>query len=112
MEIKTEWGEGILVVMPEQRIDGSNATKFHDTLSLAIKDTEGSLVLDMERLTYVSSAGLRVILIASKTLESRDMRLLVCSLSEKVRRIFQISGIDKMVETHNGREDAIASLSG
>ena len=112
MQIKTEWGKGILVVMPEQRIDGSNATKFHDTLSLAIKDTDGSLLLDMERLTYVSSAGLRVILIASKTLESRDMKLLVCSLSDKVRRIFQISGIDKMVETHKAREEAIASLSG
>lgn len=111
MQIKTEWGQGILVVMPEQRIDGSNATKFHDTLSLAIKDTDGSLVLDMERLTYVSSAGLRVILIASKALEGRDMRLLVCSLSEKVRKIFQISGIDKMVETHNAREEALASLT-
>ena len=112
MQIKTEWGKGILVLMPEQRIDGSNATKFHDTLSLAIKNTDGSLLLDMERLTYVSSAGLRVILIASKTLENRDMKLLVCSLSVKVRRIFQISGIDKMVETHNAREEAIASVRG
>ena len=112
MEVKTEWGKGILVVMPEQRIDGSNATQFHNALSLAINDTDSSLLLDMERLTYVSSAGLRVIMIASKTLESRDMRLLVCSLSEKVRRIFQISGIDKMVETHNAREDAMASLRG
>lgn len=88
------------------------STKFHDPLSQAIKETESSLALDMERLIYVSSAGLRVILIASRTLESRDMRLLVCSLSDKVRRIFEISGIDEMVETHNAKEDALASLSG
>ena len=88
MEVKTELGKGISVVMPEQRIDGSNATQFHDTLASAIKSTENSLVLDMEKLTYVSSAGLRVILIASKSLENRDMKLLVCSLSVKVRKIF------------------------
>lgn len=111
MEVKTELGNGISVVMPEQRIDGSNATQFHNTLASAIRTTENSLVLDMEKLTYVSSAGLRVILIASKTLENRDMKLLVCSLSVKVRKIFQVSGIDKLVETHNARADAIASLS-
>lgn len=48
MEVTTEWGKGILVVMPEQRIDGSNATKFHDTLSLAIRDTQSTLILDIK----------------------------------------------------------------
>ena len=95
--------------MPEGRIDGSNASDFHRALIAVGRDAGGALVLDMERLTYISSAGLRVILQTTRTLHDRGGRLVVCSLSNMVGEVFEISGFHKIIETHESRADAIAS---
>ena len=112
MEIKTEQKGGVLVAMTEDRVDGSNAREFQDALQGVIADAESALVLDMEQLTYISSAGLRVILLIARTLQGKNTKFAVCSLSDSVREVFEISGFDKIVETHATQAGAIAALQG
>ncbi len=63
---------GTLVVELAGRVDGANALEFQDALEGALGEDVTALVLDLERLSYISSAGLRVMLFASKKLEERD----------------------------------------
>ena len=63
---------GTLVVELAGRVDGANALEFQDALEGALGEDVTALVLDLERLSYISSAGLRVMLCASKKLEERD----------------------------------------
>lgn len=111
MEIKTEHKGGVLVALVENRIDGSNALKFHDALQLVVKEADIGLVLDMERVSYISSAGLRVMLMTAKTLGNRSVRFAVCSPSEAIQKVLRISGFDKTVEMHSTRSEAISALS-
>ena len=62
------------------------------------------------RLTYISSAGLRVVLLVAKTLQQQDAKLAVCSLSDSIREVFEISGFDKIVPVYASTGDAISGL--
>ena len=52
-----------------------------------------SLVLDMAGLDYLSSAGLRTILLASKTVRDKNGKLAISGASDKIKRVFQLSGL-------------------
>ena len=102
--------DGIMVAIADGRVDGANAYEFQETLADAIEDTDRAVVLDMGKITYISSAGLRVILLTAKTLKRRDAGLAVCSLTDSIREVFQISGFDKIVSILTSQPDAIASF--
>ena len=112
MEINTEQKGGVLVAMTVDRVDGSNAREFQEALQAVIQDDGNAFLLDMEQLTYISSAGLRVILLIARTLQGKSTKFAVCSLSDSVREVFEISGFDKIVDTHANQADAIAALEG
>ncbi len=112
MEIKTERKGGVVVALAEDRVDGANAREFQEALQAVIEDAGNAFLLDMERLTYISSAGLRVILLIARALQSQNTKFAVCSLSDAVGEVFEISGFDKIVATHGTQADAIAALQG
>lgn len=112
MEIETERNGSVLVARVQDRIDGLNAQAFQEALLAAIEDGDRAVVLDLARLTYVSSAGLRVILLTAKTLQQRQGNLAVCALAGTVREVFRISGFDKIIQTHGSEEEATAALAG
>ena len=112
MDISTELRGEVLIAKAQDRIDGANAREFQDALQAAIDEHGGAMVLDMEDLVYISSAGLRVILLIARVLQRNDKRLALCSLSGPVQEIFQISGFDKIIQTHASQEEAVASVGG
>ena len=94
------------------RIDGSNARSFQKTLEAAFEPSDRAVALDMANLSYISSAGLRVVLMLAKTLMRQRAKLAVCSLSAPIGEVFKISGFDKIIPVHNSRAEAVAALQG
>ena len=78
----------------------------------SIEDSDRAVIMDFEKLVYISSAGLRAILLTAKSLQSRDAKLVLCSLSEQIREVFEISGFDKVLAIHPTRAAALAALKG
>ena len=109
MAIYPERDGQTLVIKTDARIDGTNAREFQDDLQAAIEETDRSVILNFEDLTYISSAGIRVILMVAKTLQRREGVIALCSLSEALREIFEISGFDKIIAIHPTLEDALAA---
>jgi len=112
MDIKTERNNGTLIAKAEGRIDGVNARDFEEAMKAAISTDDSTVVIDLEGLSYISSAGLRVILLIAKTLRNRNAELVLCSLSAPIREVFEISGFDKIIPVHASREQALASIGG
>ena len=110
MDIQTERDGGTLIAKAEGRIDGVNARDFEEALKAAISDDDDNVVIDLEGLSYISSAGLRVILLVAKTLRKRNAKFMLCSLSDPIREVFEISGFDKIIPVHASREQALASI--
>ena len=99
MSVSTEWAwnDEAIVVTADGRVDGTNARDFQSALEAVIEASDQAVILDMERLTYISSAGLRVILLAAKSLQRKDATLTICSLSDPIREIFSVSGFDQII---------------
>ena len=112
LTIQGEKKSGILIAKAAGRIDGSNAREFQDALETFLEGEVAALILDMENLTYISSAGLRVILLVSKKLQRSSSKFGICALSESIGEVFQISGFDKIIATHRTQADALSAING
>ncbi len=111
MQVITENKNGSLVIVTKGRVDGSNAPEFQEALKEALKGGERTVVLDFEHLAYISSAGLRVILMFAKQMRRENISFAACSLIAAVKDIFAISGFDKIIPLHASQQEALAALT-
>ncbi len=110
MEIPTEQVEGTLILKPGGRVDGQNAVDFQTAIESVVTNDHKSVILELSDLEYISSAGLRVILLLAKTLKSRNAQFAMCAIAGSVKDVFDISGFGKIISTHDTRESALASM--
>ena len=94
------------------RLDGSNAREFEENVKQSIGTDSRPVIIDMEKLSYISSAGLRAILLIAKSVKARNTDLALCSLPSHINEIFEISGFDKIIRIHSTRQAATQSLTG
>ena len=110
MKIRTEREGEALIASVDGRVDGANARELEEELHAAIGENDRVLVLDFSTISYISSAGLRVVLLVAKTLQRRDGKFAVCSLSDPIKEVFEISGFDKIIPTYGSRPEALSAL--
>ena len=90
MNIETEQRDDILILRPLGRLDSSSSPELEHLLS-EHADCQ-RLVLDFSGLSYISSAGLRVVLLAGKKLHASKGKIVLTSLQDMVRDVFDMSG--------------------
>ena len=112
MAIRSTHNNGVLILFPEGRVDSFEAAEFQNDVQSAIGDSDKAVVMDLEQLTYISSAGLRTILESIRHVEQRGGKLAICSLSGSVQDVFRISGFDRVVSIYPSQEEAVQSVSG
>lgn len=88
MKIDFTKNDGVLSIVPDGRLDTTTAPAFESFLGENYDGT-GSIVIDCEKLTYVSSAGLRVLLSAQKKTNGAMKLINVCEL---VMEVFEMTG--------------------
>jgi len=80
-----------LTLSLEGRLDTTTAPGLEGTLKSALPEI-AKLTLDMKKLEYISSAGLRVILFAQKQMDKQNGELIVMHANESVMEVFEITG--------------------
>ena len=110
MKMTTERQDDVLSIRVVGRIDGSNAIAFQEAIRTAVEDRDRAMIMDCSKLSYLSSAGLRAVLMTAKTLSNRDVRFALCALSDNVLEIFEKSGFDKIIAVHLSKAEALTSL--
>ena len=99
--------EGTVVVSAEGQINSENAPAMEADLLSRVDQGEHRIVLDLGLLSYISSAGLRVVLLLAKRLKQVGGKLVLCSLQSRVREVFDISGFLAILTVVDTREDAL-----
>jgi anti-anti-sigma factor len=98
------------VVLPSGRIDHLSAPVFEVALAPSLQRAE-ALVIDLGQVEYISSVGLRVLMIAARTMRERQRKLAVCGLSTVVAEIFAISRFDRILVVCPGLPEALDHCS-
>jgi anti-anti-sigma factor len=98
------------VIKPKGRLDSSTGPALEAELVSVIDGGARSLLLDFSELLYISSAGLRVVLLAAKRLKASNGRLALCSLNSQIAEVFKISGFDAIIDIHASSDSALKRL--
>ena len=91
MTIKKTVDGSTLVLALEGRLDTTTAPQLENELKVSLYDTK-ALTLDMEKLEYLSSAGLRVLLSAQKQMQKQKAEMVVVNVNEIIMEVFEITG--------------------
>jgi len=95
------------VVTVEGRLDTISAPDFERKVQERIAEGETRFVIDLSKLEYISSAGLRSILIAGKSTTATGGQLCCCGLHGVVKKVFEVSGFTSLFPVHNSLEEIV-----
>ena len=110
IDVAEEREDGVLVLVPAGRIDSGNARAFESIVTERITAGDHRLVVDFGNLDFISSSGLRVLLIAAKTVKAQSGAIALCSMKDHIQEVFQISGFDRIIPIRNTRPEALNVL--
>lgn len=102
--------EAAVVLVAEGRVDSANASEFQSAIFAAVESTDRMVIIDLDKVPFMSSAGLRSVLIVSKDLQRKNAKVAVCSPQQMVRDIFIISGFERIIGIYDSQQDALASV--
>jgi anti-anti-sigma factor len=110
LELSDERLDSAVILKATGRIDMTTSDAFRERV-LALLGGDLPLVIDLSGVDYVSSAGLRALMIASKQAHSAAKKLALAALQPVVLEIFEISRFDKVLHCHPSIDAALAAVS-
>ena len=108
MEIKKRKQDHAVVVSVKGRMDAISSPEFEKKMVDLITEGESTFIIDFAELDYISSGGVRSILITAKKLEAREGYLSLCSLKDLVEEVFKISGFSSIIPIYESVDSALA----
>lgn len=112
----SERNEGAAVVVaPEGRIDQATAESFQAALAPHLSVcAEGAapVVIDFTGVSYISSVGLRVLMLAARQVTAQKGKLAIAGLAPLVREVFEISRFNLVFKIFDTVDAAVAALAG
>jgi anti-sigma B factor antagonist len=110
MDISSEIKDNITVVRFEGNLDTNTSTDAQNYLNNAIDGGASKVVVCFDKVDFVSSAGLRVLLATAKKLGGGGGLLRVCGLNETVAEVFEISGFSTILNVFPTETEALAGF--
>jgi anti-anti-sigma factor len=110
MEIIVTNESDIFIFSIQGRLDAVSVPELEERLNQWFEQSETKLIFDLDRLDYISSAGLRVFLTTAKKMKARGGKLCMARLRENVKNVFTISGFIALIpafDTLGAAQDAI-----
>jgi anti-anti-sigma factor len=107
MEISLKKIDTCNVIELNGRLNTTNFSDLEKEINRLIEKGERYILVDCERLDYVSSSGLRVFLVALKTLKKNEGKFILCNIQENIKEIFEVSGFITIFEIYQTKNEAL-----
>jgi stage II sporulation protein AA (anti-sigma F factor antagonist) len=112
VEVEVTKRGDVVVLGPKGSVNTESAPKFEQMLVAQLNAGEKLLVVDFSGVDYISSAGLRVLLMTAKRLKVRGGAIALCAMSPTVARVFALCGFERDFTIVESREKALARVAG
>ncbi|CAH2212445.1 anti-sigma F factor antagonist [Tepidibacter aestuarii] len=111
MDINYKIDNRNLIVELYGELDHHIASEVREEIDMAIdKNSIKNVIFDLKNMNFMDSSGVGVIIGRYKKLSETGGKVVVLNLNKHVKRIFDLSGIDKIIGIYNDYEEAISSL--
>ena len=114
MDLSTRRFADVIVAEPVGRIDYTNAESFKSALWPLLGQSHaepGAFVLDLSRVNYISSVGLRVLMLAAKEMNAEQRKIAIAAPQPVVREILEISRFNMILAIFPSVREALAQFS-
>ena len=102
---KQQNGE-IITVSLRGEVDASSSIQLDNAIKKVMEDGHKKILIDGSELMYISSAGLGVFMSYLQDFENSGIKMALYGLNEKVRNVFNILGLDQLLNMPDTREEA------
>lgn len=109
MDLQTGRRDGILTFTISGRLDGYGAGQLSDAWAAALQDDDRSAVFDLAGLSYLSSAGIRVLIVVKKQLKERSGILALAGIQEYPKNVLEMAGVAPIFSLYPGVDKAVAA---
>ncbi|MDQ3536552.1 MAG: STAS domain-containing protein [Bacteroidota bacterium] len=106
IEITSRVEDNAYLIIIDGDVDASSSIYLDKAITLAIEEDYKNILIDCTKLNYISSAGLGVFMSYIQDFEARQINLVIFGLSEKVQNVFQILGLDQLLQIVASEEKA------
>jgi anti-anti-sigma factor len=111
MEIQKEQVGEVCVVSVNGHLDGTHSTAFFNQVGELIGGTNPKILVDFTGIDFITSAGLRVLLLLVKKADTSGSVFALCGVNDQVRQVLDIVGFTAMFSIHSGRGEGLAALT-
>ena len=110
MELKIRKENEVVVASVKGRINAVTAPDFENQVLESIGGDEKFLIINLNELEYISSAGLRVILATAKKLKAKQGDILLAGLQGAVKEVFELSGFHSIFKIFDTEKEALNNI--
>ena len=110
MTIAIEPGANAYIISLQGQVNSANAATVETEVLSVLQKGAKNVLLNMSELSYISSAGLRVVLVLAKRLKQAGGKLVIYGMQPHVQEVFDISGFMAILNVVASRDDAVAQL--
>lgn len=110
IKIQTTELKRVLLIEVAGRVDSITADELGAALNEAIDNGQNRIVMDLNKVDYMSSAGLRELVSALKRLKNGRGDLRLASLSDRVKEVLELAGLDEIFEIYDTQVEAVGSF--
>jgi len=108
LEIDEQTEDSVVMITPRGKIDTLTAKAFETRLLDHVGKSQGSLLVDMSAVDYVSSFGLRSLLIVAKQMSPLGRKLVLFGPNDAVMEVLRVSGFLRIIQVVPDRNAALA----
>jgi len=112
MKLSTTLVHGVTVAELEGSLDTNTSGDAEEALVRVLDRGATRLLLDFEKVDFVASSGLRILLVIGKRMKADGGALRICSLNETVNEVFEISGFNMILNVDATRDEALKGFEG
>ncbi|NWF60173.1 MAG: STAS domain-containing protein [Fischerella sp.] len=95
----------VKVIQPSGSLDASKSQEFRQKITEIIESGAKTVLVDFQDVTFMDSSGLGAVVLAFKVLRAADKKLVLCSINEQVRLLFELTGMDKVFEIFPNQDE-------
>jgi anti-anti-sigma factor len=96
--------EQVKVIKLSGNLNAATSQEFRQNITTILESGAKIVLVDFQDVTFMDSSGLGALVLAFKTLRAADSKLVICSINEQVRILFELTNMDKVFEIFPSQE--------
>ena len=110
IDITQEENGDVVIIRVSGRLDATSSPILERQVMALIDAGKNLLVMNFANVEYLSSAGMRLLLAATKKLKSQDGKILITSVMDNVMEVIKMAGFDHILHLFDSEEDALKEI--